>query len=331
MEPTAVYLETDSHDPAFNLAFEEYILHEKTGNDHLLLWQNDNAVIIGRNQNTEEEINKKFVSEHGIKVVRRNTGGGAVYHDLGNLNYSFITKVDDESRLSLSVFTDTVVSALRKMGLDAEASGRNDILVSGCKVSGTAQHLHKGRLLYHGTLLFDSDIDMIAGALNVDETKFESKSAKSVRSRVGNIKGFIDKDMTLERFWQSIKENLSEKGIREGNVGADELAAIRKLKAEKYDTWEWNYGKTPEFSMKSKRRWPGGTIEAALTVKKGIVEDIAIYGDFLALRPMDATIEILKGLPFKKEEFEKALWETDFEEIFGGIRKEELLETIFRE
>ena len=185
------YMETGSIDPAYNLAFEEYVLRNKKEGDFLLLWQNDNAVIIGRNQNTEEEIDKAFVEAHGIKVVRRITGGGAVYHDLGNLNYSFITDCTAFNKDALAAFTEPVAAALRALGAPAQLSGRNDIVIEGKKVSGTAQRIQDGRILHHGTLLFQSDPEMIAGALKADPDKFRSKSTKSVRSRVGNIADYL--------------------------------------------------------------------------------------------------------------------------------------------
>ena len=325
------YLETGSVNPAYNLAFEEYVLHSKTEGDYLLLWQNDNSVIIGRNQNAEEEINKKYVADNDIKVIRRNTGGGAVYHDLGNLNYSFITDVDDVNQLNITRFTDIVVASLRSLGLDAKPSGRNDILIEESKVSGTAQHLYKNRILYHGTLLFDSDPDKIAGALNVDETKFQSKSAKSVKSRVGNIKDFLKEEMHLHDFWEYLKKNMVSSGIEQEEITEADQKEIIKLKEEKYDTWEWNFGKNPAYEMEVKRRWPGGTLKVAMTVDKGIVEDIAIYGDFLALVPIDGLTESLKGCRFTKEAFREATRDINFSEVLGTITKDEMLETIFRE
>ena len=208
MEPI-LYFETQSTDPAYNLAFEEYILtHFREGNI-LILWQNENAVIIGRNQNTEEEINKSFVDAHDIHVIRRNTGGGAVYHDLGNLNYSFIADADSVDRAATQLFISPVVNALKDLDLNASFSGRNDILISDRKISGTAQQLSKGRLLLHGTLLFDSNPEMISGALNPDPTKFQSKSVKSVRSRVGNIRSFLHQDMDIRSFWGYLKTHIS--------------------------------------------------------------------------------------------------------------------------
>jgi len=323
------YLETGSTDPAYNLAFEEYVqTHRQTG-DYLILWQNKNAVIIGRNQNAEEEINAAFVKEHGIKVIRRNTGGGAVYHDMGNLNYSFITDAGDIAQRSANAFTGPVVKALKALGLDAEASGRNDILVSGRKVSGTAEHIIKGRILHHGTLLFASNPEMIAGALNPDPTKFASKSVKSVRSRVGNIQSFLPADMSLQGFWDYLKIALAEDGIVPTSLPAEELAEVEKLKAEKYDSWDWNFGRSPKFQRKCKNRYSGGALEISLTVAKGNIQDIRILGDFLGLTPVEPLEDALKDCPYREEAVAAILDQFHLQEMLGGIEKEEFLETLF--
>ena len=227
------YLETHSQNPYYNLAFEEYVLTHRLEGEYLLLWQNDNTIVVGQNQNTEAEINRPFVEEHHINVVRRSTGGGAVYHDLGNLNYSFITDAGELQELAMQRFTAPVVEALKGLGLNAEASGRNDILVEGRKVSGTAQRVSHGRILHHGTLLFDSDPGAVAGALNVDPTKFQSKASKSVRSRIGNIREFLPTDMDLPAFWEYLKKFFAGNGIVNDSLSAEELAAVEKLKTEK--------------------------------------------------------------------------------------------------
>ena len=249
METRVIYLETGSQDPAYNLAFEEYVLAHRTEGDYLILWQNDNTVVIGRNQNAEEEIDRAFVEAHGVRVVRRTTGGGAVYHDLGNLNYSFITDAGEAENLAMERFTRPVVQALRGLGLQAEASGRNDILVEGKKVSGTAQRLLNGRILHHGTLLFDTDPDKVAGALRADPEKFRSKSAKSVRSRVGNIRDFLRTDMDLPAFWAYLKTAMAGEGFMTGALSPEELKAVETLKRSRYDAWEWNFGRSPAYDM----------------------------------------------------------------------------------
>lgn len=324
------YLETGSQDPAYNLAFEETVLRCRREGDYLLLWQNANTIVVGRNQNTEEEIDPDFVRAHGIRVVRRTTGGGAVYHDLGNLNYSFLTDEGEGNRLSLQRFTEPVVRALRGLGLDAEASGRNDILVSGRKVSGTAQRLEKGRILHHGTLLFDSDPEMVAGALRADPAKFASKSSKSVRSRIGNIRAFLPRDMDLPAFWSYLKTALAGDGLTPGALTEDELAAVRELKKTKYDTWEWNYGSSPAYQMSNRRRFDGGTLEVRLQVKGGAIADAVFYGDFLARMSLEDVAAALRGCPFRREDVQAILERYDLADRFGAVTEEEILDTMFR-
>lgn len=328
MEKTVQYLETHSQNPYYNLAFEEYVLCHRTQGDYLLLWQNDNTIVVGQNQNTEAEINRAFVEQHHINVVRRSTGGGAVYHDLGNLNYSFITDVWDDG-ISIRRFTEPVVAALRSLGLNAEASGRNDILVEGRKVSGTAQRRHGGRILHHGTLLFDANPGMVAGALNVDPEKFRSKSTKSVRSRIGNIRDFLPNDMELPAFWAYLKDALSGGGLTPGALSAGELAEVDRLKREKYDTWEWNYGRSPKFDVRCKRYWDGGCLEANVSIANGVITDVRFFGDFLSVCGLEELVERLKGVTFRPEDVRAVLNDSPVGELFGGITADEVTATIF--
>ncbi|WP_300413770.1 lipoate--protein ligase [uncultured Oscillibacter sp.] len=323
------YLETGSQDPFYNLAFEEYVLTHRGTGDYLLLWQNDNTIVIGQNQNAEEEIDRAFVEAHGIRVVRRTTGGGAVYHDLGNLNYSFITDAGEAEKLTMERFTRPVVNALRGLGLRAEASGRNDILVEGRKVSGTAQRLLDGRILHHGTLLFDADPGMVAGALRADPEKFRSKSAKSVRSRIGNIREFLREDMDLPAFWEYLKTALAGAGFVGGGLTAEELEGVEALKREKYDTWEWNFGRSPAYDMMNRRHWDGGSLEVRLSVKGGRITGIAFLGDFLSRCPLEPLTEALRGVPFRREDVTEVLERQPLSDYFGGITTAEILETIF--
>ena len=319
------YLETNSTDPAYNLAFEEYVMKNHKNGNFLILWQNKNAVIVGRNQNTLAEINREFVDAHHIRVIRRNTGGGAVYHDMGNLNYSFIT---DDREQSSDAFTGPVVQALRSLGLDSEATGRNDILVSGKKVSGTAQYRSNGRILHHGTLLFDSDPEMIAGSLNPDPTKFQSKAVQSVRSRVGNIRAHLPQEMDMPAFWNYLKSALTGDGFIPISLNEEDLRQIEKLKAEKYDTWQWNYGTGPKFGTMLRQRFPAGLLQIDLHVVHGIMESVQIFGDFLAVSPTDPLIEALTGCAYRREDIAKALDSVNIADCLGGITKEEFLQTI---
>jgi len=328
MNHPVFYLETGSQNPHYNLAFEEFVLTHRVEGDYLILWQNDNTIVIGQNQNAEEEINRSFVEAHQIHVVRRSTGGGAVYHDLGNLNYSFITDAG-EDKLTFKRFTGPIVEALKGLGLDAEASGRNDILVNGRKVSGTAQRIFKNRILHHGTLLFDSNPSLVAGALQVDPSKFQSKSSKSVRSRIGNIRDFLPKDMELLEFWEYLKGFLAGNGIVCADLKEDELAEVNQLKTGKYDTWEWNFGRSPKYNVTNKQRYEAGILKFQAAVEGGHIQEIAFYGDFLATSPMSPLTDALIGCAFRREDVATVLDRFDLTSLFGGITKDEILNVIF--
>ncbi len=318
------YLETNSTDPSYNLALEQHVLEQRREGDWLLLWQNASTVVIGLNQNAAEEINAAFVEAHGISVVRRMTGGGAVYHDLGNLNYSFISDLGSAEELSIRRFTEPVCRALAAMGVEAETSGRNDILVAGKKVSGVAQRIVGGRILHHGTLLFDSDPAMIAGALNADPAKFSSKSAKSVRSRVGNIKDFLPAEATLDEFRERLLRELTKDGLIRETLSGDELEAVRKLADGKYRSWDWTYGRSPDYTYRSRARFPGGTLEVRMNIRCGRIEDIIFYGDFMAAEPLTGLCEALRGLPRERQAVSDVLARFPIPALFGGIHREEI-------
>lgn len=329
-EPMSVsYIETGSTDPCFNLAFEEYILKNRREGDWLLLWQNANTVVVGLNQNTAEEVNAAFTREHNITVVRRITGGGAVYHDLGNLNYSFITDLGDAANMSIAQFSRPVCRALASMGVMAEVSGRNDIMVGGKKVSGAAQRIDKDRILHHGTLLFDSDRGMIAGALNADKAKFDSKSAKSVGARVGNIKDCLPEEMTIRQFWDCLQRQLSMDGAVRHRLRAEELAQISAEADAKYRSWDWTYGRNPDYRFKNRVRYPSGTLEVRMNVEHGIIKDISFTGDFMAVADNRAAVAALTGRRLRREDVLAALAGTDIAAAFGGITLEEIVAAIF--
>lgn len=323
------YAETGSFDPCYNLAFEEYLLTNKTDGDWLMLWQNKNTVVVGLNQNTSEEIDPDFVRDNGITVVRRTTGGGAVYHDLGNLNYSFITDAGNAEEISIEKLSRPICEALAALGVTAAVSGRNDILIDGKKVSGVAQRVCCGRILHHGTLLFKSDMAMISGALNVDPEKFSSKSTKSVRSRVGNIADHLPPEMTIDDFKAALLRRISGAGAKQYIPAERELAQIRRLADEKYRSEQWTYGRNPEYTYKSRKRFSGGTLEVRLLLKDGAVLRAHFSGDFMATSDCCGLENALRGIAYNTDALMAVLAEHDIRSIFGGITREEIAESFF--
>ncbi len=326
------YYETGGTDPCYNLAFEEYLLKNKTEGDLLMLWQNDRAVIVGLNQNAEEEIDRAFVADRGISVVRRTTGGGAVYHDLGNLNYSFITDTGKAEALRVAGLSRPLCQALEWMGLPVQLSGRNDLLLDGKKISGVAQRIYGSRILHHGTLLFDSDLEMMAGALRADPKKFASKSTKSVRGRVGNIKSFFPSGMELKDFWQALMEQLGQpSGFVRENLSEAELESVRRLADEKYRSWDWNYGRSPAYCYKNRERFDGGTLQIHLNVENGRISGIDFFGDYMASESADGLKKALLGVPYRQESLREVLSHYPIERLFGAITLDEILILMFRQ
>ncbi|WP_404450394.1 lipoate--protein ligase [Sutcliffiella horikoshii] len=318
-------------DPRINLAIEEYALKNLDIEDtYLLFYINEPSIIIGKNQNSVEEINTKYVEDNGIHVVRRLSGGGAVYHDHGNLNFSFITKDDGESFHNFKKFTAPVVEALKSLGVEAEMSGRNDILAEGRKISGNAQFSTRGRMFSHGTLLFNSEIEHVVSALNVKKDKIESKGIKSIRSRVANIKEFLTEDITIEQFRQLLLEAIfKSKDVPKYELTEEDWKNIHELSKERYQNWDWNYGKSPKFNLQHSHRFPVGQIDVRLDVTKGKIENCKIYGDFFGVGDVTEVENLLAGVKYEKAEIAQALEEIDVKHYFGNITRDELIDLIY--
>ncbi len=280
-------------DPYFNLAAEEYIADSRPEGGVLMFWRNSPAVIIGRNQNAYTELDLDYASREGIAVVRRLTGGGAVFHDLGNVNYTFITPAGGEG-IDFARFCAPVISALRSLGLDAGLSGRNDITVGGLKVSGSAQCVRSGMLIHHGTLLWSADLSRMAGVLRPDPSKLSSKGIRSVRSRVGNMRDMLPAgpvlgpDSGAEDFMKYIADSFG--GVAE-DLDAKTVAGTEKLSREKYSTWEWNVGPSKEFSCVRGKRFPYGRVEVAYEADRGRITSMSVRGDFFGRRPAEEFAE----------------------------------------
>lgn len=320
-------------DAYHNLALEEYVLrHKMPADDLLLFYVNTPAIIIGRNQNTIEEIDPDVVAQRGIRVVRRVSGGGAVYHDLGNLNFSFMTH-DVTGRFNrYDRFNGPVVEVLRSLGVPAEIGGRNDILADGRKISGNAQFATHDRMFSHGTLLLDSDLDHITAALRPRPGKVESKGMKSIRSRVANISEFLATPIDVAELRELILEGIfgTRDRSRIPTIELDDAdrSAVQQLLEKKYRTWEWNYGENPPSNIERARRFPAGEIDMRLDVQQGRIASIRLFGDFMGQHDVQELEELLRGLPYDRGTITNALAHVNLSRYVGDIGREEVLTLI---
>ena len=327
------YIESKSADPYSNLALEQ-VVFDRLDREHsyFMLWQNHNTIVVGKHQNTLEELNAAFVKEKDISVVRRLSGGGAVYHDLGNLNFTFITAADKEGGLDFSVFCRPIQKALCSLGVPAEISGRNDMTVEGKKFSGNALYVKQNRIMHHGTILYDSDLDMLSMALKPGSARIESRGITSVRSRVTNIRPYIKTDMTAREFWIALSERMSaEFDMKELALDSKINAAVEELREKVYTQWSWNYGNSPPFNMRKERRFEGcGKIEILLDVERGgKIKNISFYGDFFGNRDPEELSRLLIGRRMEYGEIKTALAGTDISQYFHALNKDTFFAFLF--
>lgn len=270
---------SSSTDPYFNLAAEEYYF-KYFNEDIFFLYVNSPAVVVGKHQNAIAEINPQFVAENKIQVVRRLSGGGAVYHDLGNLNFSFHQRVEDTAKISFKLFNDPIIEVLNQLGVHAKISKRNDIFVDDFKVSGHAEHVFRNRILSHGTLLFDAQKENLSLALKNQSGSFSGKAIQSVRSKVANIVDFLEQAISLDEFIQAVQQHIlaTNFNCKTYTISESNKKAIRKLVKEKYATWEWNFGYSPKYKFEKKQTFENGTIAVSIFVEKGIMKELEIKG-----------------------------------------------------
>lgn len=282
-------------DPFFCLAAEEYLL-KQFSDDIFMLWQSDKTVVVGKHQNAMAEINYPFVRENGIVVARRISGGGTVYHDLGNVNFAFIQHVNSPAEISFARFTRPVVEALARLGIEARTSGRNDLLVQGLKVSGNAEHVYKNRVLHHGTLLFNSDLKNLGQAIKVLPGKYQSKAVQSNRSPVANISDFLHTPMPISDFIRFLLEvQLEKAGSFFYELNAVDRGHIQALVTEKFETWDWRFGYSPKYTFRNSVEIDGKSLELSLSVKKGRIEECALGGDYFDAEQQEALAAALIG------------------------------------
>lgn len=323
-----IYIRNDDHRPQFNLALEQYVFDNLDQFDEIfMLWINEPTIVVGKNQNTIEEINLDFVRKNNINVVRRLSGGGAVYHDFGNLNYTIISKSQKSTAFNFEAFTKPIIEVLAKLGVKAEFTGRNDLTIDGKKFCGNAQYVKKGKVLHHGAILFNTDLEVLSKALKVPKDKIESKGVKSVRSRVTNIKDHLKEDITIEDFKQLLLEHMKENSedFQEYKLTEEDYEKINKLMEERYATWEWNFGISPEFNIEKAERFKTGKVQTKIHVDNGIIKGIKIYGDFFGSGEIADVENKLIGIKYKEDEIEKVLDSIDIGYYFTGISKEEIM------
>ena len=311
--------------PFFNFALEELLLkNEKLNNeDILLIYQNDNSIIVGKNQNTHEEVNEDFVKKHKITLARRISGGGAVYQDGGNVNFCFITSSKDSH--SYAKFLKPIIGFLNTLGIDAQFSGKNDVTANGFKISGNAQYKYKTRMFHHGTLLFNSEMSMLTKALKPSPLKFQSKSVKSVRKRVANIKELMENNISTEHFVDLLINYFSTQGYKLVDQNIIDENKINKLaKAKSQD--EWTFGKNPPFDLEVHKRFDGGTIKMKISVKNNEIKNVKFEGDFMSVNDFEDIYNLFINKPFDIKYLEKTINEIkNFDDYFGKITKKEIL------
>ena len=325
-----LFIHNTETDPFYNLAAEEFLVKEFS-EEIFMLWQNHNTIVIGRNQNTLAEINYDYVKENDISVVRRMSGGGAVFHDMGNINFTFIVNAGDDDFSNYAKFTGPVIDFLQSLGAKAELRGRNDLVIDDKKISGNAQYMHKDRMLHHGTLLYSSEESKLGEALRVSDDKVKSKGIKSVRSRITNISNYLENPMSPAEFIRAFADFMVTNNPDCKYYDLNQhRAEITKLRDEKYATWDWNFGYSPAYSFSKKERYPFGGVEVQMDIdKNSVISDVKIFGDFFSKEPVSTLEDALRGVLHEQETITAALKKVNVSDCISGITEEEFINLLF--
>lgn len=313
-------VKNNSFDPYYNLALEEYLL-TKFRENILCFWRNKPTVVVGKNQNTLEEINLDYVQHKNIEVVRRLTGGGAVYHDLGNVNYTLIVPYSENVFGNYGKFTNPVIDFLQTLGITATLSGRNDLCIGERKFCGNAQAVVNGRLLHHGCILFSSDLSALSRVLRPNPVKIESKGIKSVRSRITNISQHLKEIMSVEEFCVAMENYFlqANPALKSYILSQQEKMAVRELACTKYDSWNWKYGASPKYSWKNCKKFAHGFLDVRMEIQNGKINNITIWGDFFGLADISKLTAMLLGCPHEKTAIMKILERSCIEQYIYGM------------
>lgn len=334
------YLVTDSRDIRYNLALETYLMeHAQLDEPILYFYINSPCIILGRYQDAYEEVNLDYLKKHHIILTRRTSGGGAVYDDLGNVSFSFITRDDGNSIGNFRKFTEPVLNALHEMGAkDAELSGRNDLQINGQKFSGNAMKTENGRMFSHGTLMYDVDLDVIGKALNVPADKIASKGIKSVHSRVTNLRPHFNsqyQQLTIEEFRDTLAKKIlnvtSLADAKEYTLDDVTKQAVEELNRKVYSNWDWIYGKSPKAVIQHRQHFDQGTIDFRLQVDGGRISYLKVYGDFFGQKPIEEFEQLLLGCRYDRQAVEKALKSLEISDYFGKITKDQVVTLLMKQ
>lgn len=320
----------NSTEPYFNLAAEEYFFNNFSENI-FMLWRNSPAIIVGKHQNTLAEINYDYVKENNIKVVRRMTGGGAVFHDLGNINFTFIETGESEKLVDFRKYVQPILDILLKLGVNAKFEGRNDLTIDGKKFSGNAEHAYKNRILHHGTILFSAKMSDLSQALNVKDVKYTDKAVKSVRSRVTNVSEHLQTPLTVLEFINLVFNHILEmyEDAKIYEITEEDMKKINELVEKKYSTWEWNFGYSPEYNFSKSVRTEGGTLEVSMFVENGVIQRLRFYGDFFTHKDITEIEEAFVSIPHKEEEIKQVLSRYNLDDYFFNINQNDILSAMF--
>ena len=324
------YLRNSNTNPYYNMAFDEYCLESLPIDEPVFyLWQNRPAVIVGLNQEVNTEVNLDYLKANGIDLVRRVTGGGAVYHDLGNLNYTIVGRSEDLER-DYPEYAGLMMKALQALGVPATLSGRNDILVKGKKISGFAKRVIRDRLMVHGTLMYNVDVEVLTNVLNPSNSKLQSKGIASVRSRVANLCDYLPECPNIQVFSNQLEKILScNYTDAEYKLSETDLTRIHQLTDEKFARWEWNYGRSPKATLVHSARLACGTVEIHLTLGENRIASCRFGGDFLGNLPASDVEAALTGIPYETNAIRECLSRIDISRYFDGIVVDDLLEMMF--
>lgn len=327
-----LYLESTSTDPYYNLALEQ-VVFDRPGQHETccMLWQNDNTIVVGKHQNTLQEVNMAYVREHNVRVARRLSGGGAVYHDMGNVNFTFIAP-HEGAEMDFSSFCRPVAAALAELGVSAEISGRNDMTIDGKKFSGNSQYVKHGRVMHHGTILYDSDLSIVGQALRVPEDKITSKGLQSVRSRVTNVRPYVKEDFPTQVFLERLREALWEMyPMKQMELTQEQWKQVENLRETLYSTWEWNFGASPACQIVKKRRVDGcGQLEVHMDVDQGAIKNLQFYGDYFSMDEPEELARLLLGCPLEEESLKRKLDGIMLERYFRGMDRAQFLSLLLQ-